>query len=148
MSFFFSLLLFVGLICLAWGVVGSSRVVSQARYNPPMVPKDFGLPFDEVAFTTEDGIPLAAWLIRHPNPSGVLLLLHGYGACKADLLDVAKALHQKGSYHLFLIDFRSHGASGGRLISFGKQEVLDVQASRERYFMPQSGARMTFSALT
>ena len=38
-----------------------------------------------------DGGPFAleAWYVPHPNPRGTVLLFHGYGGCKAGLLDEA-----------------------------------------------------------
>ncbi|MBI1953809.1 MAG: alpha/beta hydrolase [Candidatus Omnitrophica bacterium] len=74
-----------------------------------------------------DGIPLVGWLIPHPAPKGILILLHGFGTSKADLLDTACVFHARGSYHLVLMDFRAHGASGGETISFGKKEVDDLK---------------------
>ena len=56
-------------------------------------------------------------------------MLHGYGASKADLLDIAAGLHATGSFHLLMLDFRAHGDSEGRQVSFGLQEVLDVEAA-------------------
>jgi fermentation-respiration switch protein FrsA (DUF1100 family) len=46
-------------------------------------------------------------------------------------LDIAQALCTEGHYHLLMIDFRGHGASGGGIVSFGQGEVLDVQAGVE-----------------
>lgn len=78
---------------------------------------------------TSDGLALSAWWIPHPHPQGVLLLLHGYGACKADLLDLAASFHRVGVCHLLLLDFRAHGDSDGSQVSFGRREVLDVEAA-------------------
>lgn len=114
---------------MVWGVVGSARVVHQARYRTAATPSDAELPWEAVSFLTTDRVLIQGWLIRHPAPKGVLLLLHGFGTCKADLLDVARPFFHHGSYHLLLIDFRGHGNSGGNLISFGKQELLDIEAA-------------------
>lgn len=86
------------------------------------------MPSRAFSLETSDGIPLSAWLIPHPSPKGVLILLHGYGACKADLLDLAQALHVSAPFHLVLFDFRGHGDSGGGQVSFGQREVEDVGA--------------------
>ena len=71
-------------------------------------------------------VPL--WLIRHPRPEGALLLLHGFESSKAELLDVARALHAHGPYHLLLPDLRGHGDSGAGKVTFGLREILEVQA--------------------
>lgn len=116
---------------LGWGFIGSARVVTQARFCPSLSPGTFGLPWESLRLRTQDRVPIDAWLLRHPRAEGILLMLHGYSASKADLLDVARSFFEAGRYHLLLIDFRAHGGSGGRRISFGKQEVLEIQAALE-----------------
>ncbi len=112
-----------------WGVVASSWVVHQSRYSSSLTPFDVGIrTWEPLRLLTEDRVPIAGWLIRSPDPQGILVLLHGFGTAKADLLDMAEAFHRAGRYHLILIDFRAHGDSGGSVLSFGKQEVLDVKA--------------------
>ena len=128
MPFPIALVLAFFFLCLFWAFIGSLSVVKQPRYVPGATPGDYGLAWEPLALTTEDGIPIAGWLIRHPQASGVLILLHGFGTAKADLLDMSQAFHGRMPYHLALIDFRGHGESGGRRISFGFREVLDVQA--------------------
>ena len=120
--------LFVLCAFILWGIAGSSQVVHQPRYTPLANPSDHDLSWEPIRLTTRDHFSLAGWLIRHPRPEGTLLLLHGFGTCKADLLDVAKAFHKEGVYHLLLMDFRGHGASSGKVISFGLKEVFDVEA--------------------
>ncbi len=109
-------------------MVGSSRVVAQARYCPSITPGHYGLTWEPLDLIAEDGVAIAGWFLPAPHPEGVLLLLHGFGTSKADLLDVAEAFHAPLAYHLILIDFRGHGASAGKSFSFGRWEVLDVQA--------------------
>ncbi len=127
-TFFFQIFLLVSTLLLLWGVVGSSQAVHQVRYIPPTTPSDCGLPWESLELTTTDQVQISGWLIRHPKPKGVLILLHGFGTCKADLLDIAQAFYTHGSYHLLLIDFRGHGVSGGRFISFGRWEILDIES--------------------
>lgn len=78
---------------------------------------------------TSDQITLSAWWIPHPQAQGSLLLLHGYGAAKGDLLDLAASFHRTGRFHLLLLDWRAHGDSGGKKVSFGAREILDVEAA-------------------
>ena len=125
-----SLLVLVG-VCLFWGGIGSSRVVHQIRYHPSLTPTDYGLSWEPLRLMAADGVSISGWLIPAKSPRGILLLLHGFGTCKADLMDVAQAFHQGGPFHLILIDFRGHGDSGGRTISFGHRELRDIQAVLE-----------------
>ena len=128
MSVPIQLLWVVILACILWGAIGSSQVVHQPRYLPFVTPSDYGLLWKPLRLLTADKIPIACWLIRHPEPKGIILLLHGFGTCKADLLDLAQSFSVRGEYHLVLFDFRGHGESGGSTISFGKQEVQDIAA--------------------
>lgn len=122
--------LFIGILTFfLWGFIGSSQVMHQVRYQPVITPSDYGLPWERLQLLTSDQVPIAGWLIPHTNSKGILLLLHGFGTCKADLLDLAKFLHDAGEYNLVLIDFRGHGASGGDYISFGEYEIQDVRAA-------------------
>lgn len=114
-----------------WGILGSERVVRPVRYQPALGPSDFGLPAEAISLTASDGSRSAGWLIPHPKPTGLLLMLHGYGASKEDLLDIARALYEQGTFHLLLLDARGHGASGGSTVSFGHQEMRDVHAALE-----------------
>jgi alpha-beta hydrolase superfamily lysophospholipase len=83
-----------------------------------------------LAFTThvihsDDGIDLEAWHLAHPNSRGLVLMFHGYAACKASLLREAKAFHQMG-FATFLVDFRGSGGSSGSVTTVGVAEAVDV----------------------
>ncbi len=75
---------------------------------------------------------LEAWHIPHSNPRGAALLLHGYGACKSDMMLEAKAFRDL-SFDVVMIDFRGSGGSEGNSTSIGYHEALDAAA----------GARLT-----
>ncbi len=79
---------------------------------------------------TSDGVRLAAWYV--PAGSGMnangptIVLAHGYGSNKSELLPTAALLHQ--DYNLVLFDFRNHGQSDDSLTTIGLLERLDVRA--------------------
>ena len=124
-------LLVLAAVGLIWTVGGSTRVLYPVRLSLSAVPSDFGLPWEGVKFSAADGTALSAWAIRHPDPCGLLLLLHGYGSSKAELLDVAGALYRAGKFSILLMDFRGHGESGAGAVGFGCREIQDVQAALE-----------------
>ena len=112
-----------------WAFLGSAWVVYQPRYRSALTPSDVGIDsWQPLQLITEDKVTLSSWLIRTPGARGILLLIHGFGTSKADLLDVAASFHRAGKFHLILVDLRAHGDSGGNILSFGKKEVLDVKA--------------------
>jgi alpha-beta hydrolase superfamily lysophospholipase len=71
---------------------------------------------------------LEAWFIPHPQPTGIVLMFHGYGAGKSCLLTEAQVFHQLG-FSTFLSDFRGSGGSGGNQTSLGWHEADDVTAA-------------------
>jgi fermentation-respiration switch protein FrsA (DUF1100 family) len=124
-----SILLFIFVFCLLWGLLVSTWVIHQPRFHSSATPSDLGLPWEPLRLTADDKTSISGWLIRKSGAEGVLILLHGFGTSKADLLDVAETFHRQGNYHLILIDFRAHGESSGTILSFGKNEVLDIRAA-------------------
>jgi pimeloyl-ACP methyl ester carboxylesterase len=79
---------------------------------------------------TRDGISLAGWYI--PAASGVgpegptVVLAHGHGVNKSNLLGRAELLHP--GYNLVLVDFRGHGQSEDALSTIGLLERDDLRA--------------------
>lgn len=110
-----------GLLAAGW--VGLSRAMRPGRVTEPYVPEGFGLTVEHVRFPSQDGTPLAGWFI--PGSEGTVILLHGYGRSKGQMLPQAAFLHRAG-YGVLLLDFRSRGESGGNEITFGVYEPLDV----------------------
>lgn len=89
-------------------------------------PGDLGLPFEEVSVPTADGVTLAAWYLPSANRAAVVLL-HGSGSTRSDVLDQAAVLARHG-YGVLALDARGHGRSGGRAMDLGWFGDLDVSA--------------------
>lgn len=85
------------------------------------------LPREAVALTSRDGTRLAAWFIPGTRRQAVLLL-HGYTACKDDMLSHAAFLHAAG-FSVFLLDLRACGESAGSVVTLGGHERDDVRAA-------------------
>ena len=82
---------------------------------------------DEV--TGPGGIGLAGWYV--PAGSGAtdaptVVIAHGWGSSKHDMLDRAAFLHEE--YHLLLLDLRNHGQSGDAATTQGVREAADLRA--------------------
>ncbi len=98
-------------------------------------PADIGLRYESVTLTTADGVELAAWLLPGTNGAG-LVVMHGAGSTRSDVLDQAAVLVDHG-YTALLIDARGHGDSRGTAMDFGWYGDLDIGAGTE--FLAQRG---------
>lgn len=79
--------------------------------------------------TASDGIRIAGWYIPAAGRGAsapTIVLAHGNGGSKSEMLSWAEPLH--AAYNLVLFDFRNHGQSSGHLTTFGVREVLDLEA--------------------
>jgi len=91
-------------------------------------PGAMGVPQEDVEFASADGTPIRGWWVRHPNPKGVAVLIHGYLMNRSELTPLAARLHAFGWASL-IIDLRAHGKSGGKKSSLGVHERHDVAAA-------------------
>jgi alpha-beta hydrolase superfamily lysophospholipase len=96
------------------------------RFTSILHPRDLGLPFEELALKTAEGIHLSCWLIKAPhNPRGTVIYLHGVSECKIVGLPLARELYDSG-YNVFLYDSRRHGDSDGKYCTYGFYEKHDT----------------------
>jgi len=123
-----ALALFVAfLFCLA--VYGFYTSVRPLRRLSGKTPVDLGLEYENVIFTTEDGLKLEGWLIPRRKSKKAVVCLHGYPFDKGSILDVSSFLRNK--FSLLYFDFRYLGKSQGKYTSIGYHEVKDVRAAVE-----------------
>ncbi|MBC7659860.1 MAG: alpha/beta fold hydrolase [Chitinophagaceae bacterium] len=80
-----------------------------------------------IRFQTQDGLAIAAWYAPTHN-GATILMLHGYGNTRNQLLPEAEILRAKG-FGVLMYDTRGHGESGGDVIGFGATETLDIRAA-------------------
>jgi pimeloyl-ACP methyl ester carboxylesterase len=86
-------------------------------------------PYEDVAFTTADGMHIRGWFMPAAQTSErTLVICHGLGANRSNFLpycEVGDALHA----NVLMFDFRGHGDSDGYTVSFGRHERFDVLAA-------------------
>ncbi|MCU0511992.1 MAG: alpha/beta fold hydrolase [Anaerolineae bacterium] len=105
--------------------------VYPPRTFPAADPAAYGLSrWQEVRFTTTDGLTLAGWLILPEQAANgrALLAIHGHGGNRDFFLPQAAFLARQG-YAVLLFDLRNHGASEGTVTTMGLLEVRDVRAA-------------------
>ena len=91
-------------------------------------PDGAGMPSEVVHFFSTDGICLEGWKIFSSANRPWILLCHGMGTNRSDLIETAGTLHRAG-FNLLLFDFRGHGGSEGQTTSFGWLERQDLEGA-------------------
>ncbi len=88
-------------------------------------PEAFLQTFETVRFRARDGVELSGWFGASPGAKQAVVLLHGFGSTRVQMLARAGLLQSHG-YAVLLYDARGHGLSGGDRVSFGWYETRDL----------------------
>ncbi len=112
---------------LIFSLFGLYVSVRPPRIHSPVAPDHLGLPHQQVALHTSDGLRLRGWFIPNPGSQKAIIGLHGYPADKGDILPAISFLHR--DYNLLVFDFRYFGGSDGSYTTAGAREVRDLLAA-------------------
>lgn len=102
-------------------------------------PRELGLIYEDVFFTTADGIRLNGWWVpsaAEPEKAATVLIFHGNAGNIADRLELIQIFHDLG-LNVLIIDYRGYGRSRGRPSEAGL--YLDSQAAYH-YLTGRAGA--------
>lgn len=99
---------------------------TETRNLPEETPTDYDLPYENVGIKSPDGLKLAGWFVPSQN-SAVIVMQHGYKSTRAELLNEAGMMYRHG-YGILLTTVRAHDHSDGETITFGMNEVNDLEA--------------------
>lgn len=134
-----------GVIVLGWR---SSNMVLTGRRDPlTTTPRTFGLPYTDETFFSADNVSLRAWFLPSSKPSDITLVVcHGWGGNRSNMIERTHFLRSRGDYSLFYFDFRNHGESGSGRGSLSRDEIGDLEAALRhlRSVHPNESARMGF----
>ncbi len=120
-------ILFVGLM-----VVSRSQALDLVthpigeRQAIDQTPADFGLVYEDVSVTTPDGLKLVGWYVPSQNGAAIMAQ-HGFKSDRTGLLEEAAMLSEHG-YGVLLTSVRAHDLSEGEVISFGLNEMQDLDS--------------------
>jgi fermentation-respiration switch protein FrsA (DUF1100 family) len=130
----------IGLVAgayLAYVAVRGSRMLVSPDVRPfqpdmagaPANPADIGLAYEEVHFTTDDGVTLSGWLIDAGRETrGAVVVMHGFSGHRLpELAGFVPWLQER--WHVLQFDFRGHGESGPGRVTLGSHERRDVAAA-------------------
>ena len=135
------------LALLAVGYLGVGLLVAYRLSAPapePVGPPPDGLAVEEVAFESNDGVPLSAWWVSPSAGEGTrraAVLVHGWGGNRSDeYIERTAPLYAEAGYAVLMLDLRGHGESEGERRTLGYTEVRDVRGAlawlAERGFEP------------
>ncbi len=115
------------LFVVAWFI--SQRVLHPARRQEDHTIADFDLPAEDVTIVSRDGTRLAGWYIPAGGPPAPgIVLSHGHGRSRSELLPHASFLHEAG-YAVLTFDYRHRGESEGNEVAMGLSEQDDLLAA-------------------
>ena len=84
---------------------------------PQSTPADVGLPFEDVAVPSRDGVVLPGWFVpaEGGRPGPGIALVHGWESARDRLLPMVQFLRAAG-FHCLAVDVRGHGANPAELL--------------------------------
>ena len=105
------------------------RAFEPAWDGAPTTPGDIGLAYEDVRFTTDDGVTLAGWLIPAGRETrAAVVVMHGFSGHRLpELAAFVPWLQER--YHVLQFDFRGHGGSAPAPVTLGSHERRDVAAA-------------------
>jgi len=101
------------------------RLTSPPRRPFLVPPESFLTTYETVHFPARDGVKLEGWFVPVSDTKKAVVLLHGYGGIRTQMLARARFFHDHG-YAVLLYDARAHGGSEGSMVSYGYLEKSDL----------------------
>ncbi len=122
-------------LVLFFGVTGLSFYLIHHLTHPPKneltgSPRDFQIILQKPVWSDEkwkntDGTQSVGWLLNQNRPAPAIILTHGYGSNRSDLLTLSVELYKAG-YHVLLWDMRGHGENPVKKSGIGMYEKDDL----------------------
>jgi alpha-beta hydrolase superfamily lysophospholipase len=114
--------------------MGAAAINRPLRF--PAVMDISGEVHEDFSFQTRDGLTLRGWLWRPvETPRGLVVFLHGFNSTRMDGALAARRLVQRG-WTVLAYDHRAHGASDGKLCTYGFREKEDVWSAIDAAGVP------------
>jgi pimeloyl-ACP methyl ester carboxylesterase len=115
-------------LILAWIGSGTLAALGLTRRWTGPEPEPTPVDFEALRLATRDGLAIGAFHAEPRDARLAIVLVHGNGSSRSQLLDEARALHDLG-YAVMPITVRAHGDSEGTRNDFGYGARHDVIAA-------------------
>ncbi len=129
MQIYIKILIFILVWLIFFSLFTFYMSIKPRKIITELNPSDLGLRYEEVNFRSIDGIKLNGWFIPNNKTKITIIVMHGYPADKANLLEIAEFLAR--DFNVFLFDFRSFGKSEGTYTTVGYREKNDLIGALE-----------------
>ena len=119
-----------------------NRLIFHPTTEILRTPRDVGLHYRDLYFTTADDVRLNGWFIPHPQASATMVWFHGNAGNIGDRVNNIKLLHDRTGIGIFIFDYRGYGRSEG---SSRKRQLISTAMRRLNlsYAIEQSRARIS-----
>ena len=115
------------------GLLSSCGIEQRMIFYPSAViegtPRQTGLEFEDIYFTTRDGVRLNGWFVPHLEARSTLIWFHGNAGNIGHRVENLKFLHELVKVNVFIFDYRGYGRSQGSPSEEGT--YLDGEAAFE-----------------
>lgn len=111
----------------AWFI--SSKIIKERKPISQHEWRRYDLHPEHITFTSGDGLKISG-AYMHGRNDVTIILLHGYGRSKEQMLPQASFLNKVG-FNILMFDFRASGESEGKYITFGQKEQMDLVGAME-----------------
>lgn len=127
-SVIFILVLVCAAVLVGAGGFFTYRILSEYNDVENVTPSNFLLNnYENQNFLDAEGVEHAGWLLRGLRGAPVILLCHGYGSNRSELLSLATVL-QENHFNVYLFNF--YGEKGGQHWSdFGTRNIQILKAA-------------------
>lgn len=123
---FLKLGLLIPSILFLWSCQMENSFIFYPTSEMDGTPKGLGLSYEDIYFTTEDGVKLNGWFIPSSEGESTLLWFHGNAGNISHRLQNIRLLHEKVKTHIFIIDYRGYGRSEGRVSEAGTYQDAEA----------------------
>jgi uncharacterized protein len=124
--------------------------------DQPGILQQFQVTAEVVRFPSRDGLQIAGWFIpasaKRDRPGApilgapTLIVLHGLGATREDMLPFVLPLQRRG-INLLVLDLREHGQSEGEFFTYGYHEGKDIAGAIDYLERRQDGSAAQVTVL-
>jgi uncharacterized protein len=124
-----SVVVIIVVLTITWGWGASRLILAPQRDDVNTKPAQLHMSYEDVTFTSTDGIQTMGFFIPGTRTKPTVIVLHGYGTNKSDVLTFAEMLHHH-RYNVLVFDFRAHGQTKGKC-TLGYNETRDLAGAMD-----------------